>query len=271
MDVETLKTLGYVAVDRPEGMREVADAAMLSWQHFCALPLDEKRIFSGGNRVKDFGYMMRQDKGANADSKELFHVKRLEIGEMRKRAAKITDRRAVEFINAVDALIEQTIGIVAHFTRAVERAYALRGFTSRVLAAQDQWVFRYVHYMRGSMLAHPHTDRGGFTLHLNESDAGGEYLTFDGEWRPWLVSARRTVIFPSMGLQHFSKGKLKALCHRVVANGKTSTHGRYSMVAFIDFFSEHRYDDSRRRLQDFEPGFNYQLSFSDLERLFVPI
>lgn len=270
MDVKTLRTDGYVAFDRPAKMLPVANAAMSSWQRFCALPLEEKRIFSGGDRVKDFGYMLRQDTGPNADAKELFHVKRVQIKEMHALATKVRDRRATEFISAVDALIAETIPIVRLFARGVQETYALPGFAAQVLAAQDQWIFRYVHYLKGEVLANAHPDRGGFTLHLNETHEGGEYLTFGGEWRPWLVSAKRTVIFPSMGLQHLSKGELKALYHRVVANPETRNGGRCSMVAFIDFFNPWRYDDSVKRLQDFPHGFNYKMPFAAFDKLFVP-
>jgi isopenicillin N synthase-like dioxygenase len=124
--------------------------------------------------------------------------------------------------------------------------------------------------MPGETFAHAHADRGGFTLHLYESAGGGEYLGFDKVWRPWPIGGEETIIFPSMVLQHRSKGRLKALCHRVVATEETSQHGRFSMVVFIDFHHSHRYSDAVKRLQDFEPGFNYDLSFSEFDKLFAP-
>ena len=269
IDISNLPTDGFVACDRPPNMQIVHDA-MASWQRFCTLPLEQKRLFSGGNRIKDFGYMLREDKGPNADAKELFHVSRVQIEKLRTIAAKIHDSRAVLFIDVVDELIAETIPIVSHFARNVQQVYRLPGFAARVIAAQDQWVFRYVHYIAGDTLAHGHADRGGFTLHLNETESGGEYFTFEGTWQPWLVSEKRTILFPSMALQHFSKGQLKALWHRVVANGKTRTAGRYSMVAFIDFFNDYRYDDSVKRLQNFEPGFNYAMPHHEFHKLFIP-
>ena len=270
MNVDTLKTLGFVPVAYPVPLRERVLAAMASWQGFCALPEPEKRKLSGGDRLKDFGYMFRNDAGATADRKELFHVVRTNMGEFRRMVREVSDPRAGEFIEAINALIEASAPLVVEFARGVEREFGLSGFADEVSGSQDNWTFRYLHYVGGDMLANAHADRGGFTLHLHESHPGGEYFGFDRAWHPWPVSDTQTIIFPSMALQHRSHNALKALWHRVLPTEETRTAGRYSMVGFIDFPHSFRYNDAVKRLQDFPPGFNYDMPWDEFHSLFVP-
>ncbi len=67
MDVRTLETDGFVRVGYPMALREAVSDALQSWQKFCTLPLEQKRLLSGGDRIKDFGYMRREDVGLTAD------------------------------------------------------------------------------------------------------------------------------------------------------------------------------------------------------------
>lgn len=120
------------------------------------------------------------------------------------------------------------------------------------------------------MLANPHCDRGGFTFHLYESHTGGEYLARDGKWMPWPISTSSTMIFPSMMLQHRSRGLLKALWHRVLSTPETKTNGRFALIGFIDFEHSYMYDYKAKRLQDFPPGFNYDLPFPEFAKMFTP-
>lgn len=270
MKIETLDTLGFVNVKYPPALRARVRKAMVSWKNFCSLPSAEKLKFSQGDRLRDFGYMVRTDTGHRADNKELFHISGRRVAELRARAEGIRDKRAFAFIDAIDLLITESMPLVEDFAREIENRYGLAGFEEETFAARDDWTFRYLHYFGGEMLAHPHADRGGFTLHLHESHGGGEYLGFDGKWHLWPVSGRQTIIFPSMGLQFRSEGKLKALWHRVGPTQETKRNGRYSMVAFIDFRQDHRYNDAAKRIQDFESGFNYRVPFEKFKELFIP-
>ncbi len=270
MNLDTLRSDGYVSVAYPASLRPIVAQAMKSWQDFCTLPDEKKRLLSGGDRLRDFGYMRRQDVGQRADNKELFHAKLSRLDELGERAALLGDKRAVEFMYATDKFLLATVPLIREFAIGAEEHYGLRGFAKEVEQSQQHWTFRFLHYMGGDMLAHPHADRGGFTFHMYEDAPGGEYLDFAKQWRAWPVDHERTIIFPSMGLQFRSQGKLKALCHRVVSTPQTFTAGRYSMVAFIDFAMGVRFDDSRNRLQDFDPGFNYRMSQDEFEGLFIP-
>ncbi len=268
MDISDLKKHGYVRVRYPRDLRTSVVQAMASWQTFCTLPDEVKRAFSGGDRTNDFGYMRREDKVGTADDKELFHVLRSDLPELARRADEVHDKRAVEFIYAVDELVRMAEPVILAFAQETERHYGLKGFAESVLKNRDQWVFRYLHYMGGETLAHAHPDRAGATLHLCESTGGGEYLNFDKKWRPWPLSVDETIIFPSMVLQHLSHGVLKALYHRVTATAESRRSGRFAMVAFVYFQHTHAYNGPR--LQDFEEGFNYDMPFEEFQKLFCP-
>ncbi|MBI4449967.1 hypothetical protein HY634_02830 [Candidatus Uhrbacteria bacterium] len=270
MNIEDLKHRGFVTLKYPSELRGRVQEAMASWRRFCDLPDAQKALLAGGDRLNDFGYMRRRDTGATADNKELFHATKREMPVLADRARAIADERAVQFIHAVDQLITSIEPAVASFAALVEHRYGLAGFEQAVKTSVDRWVFRYLHYFPGETLANAHADRGGFTLHLFESAPGGEYLDLHKRWQPWPVSEEETIIFPGMVLQHRSRGDLKALWHRVVSTEATKASGRFSMVVFVDLRHTHRYNDGAKRLQDFEAGFNYDLPFSELEKLFMP-
>ena len=269
MNIETLDTHGFVAVRYPIHLRMRVQEAMNAWIRFCELPQHEKNMLAGGDRIEDFGYMLRGDRAANADSKELFHLLQARERELMAKAEGVTDRRAVEFIRAVDVLIHSTKDLVREFAENVEARYRCTGFIDEVMNSSHLWTFRFLHYFGGEMLANAHADRLGFTLHLHESDSGGEYLGFDGAWKPWPVNHEQTIIFPSIGLQHRTESQVKALWHRVVPTEKTKADGRYAMVAFIDFPQAREWDKHKYpRVQDFAPGFNYGMPFSKLDSYF---
>jgi len=270
MDVTALEAKGFVSVKYPRTLYHRVQQTMASWEYFCELPKEEKVKLAGGDRLHDFGYMIRKDKGPRADRKEQLHVSERQLAELHKKASTISDRRAVSFINDVGVLIRESQEIVQEFASDVASMYQLDGFERDVMSSKERWTFRYLHYFGGDMLSHAHADRGGFTLHLYESDKGGEYLSFDGVWRSWPINKRNTIILPGMHMQHRSNGKIKALWHRVRANPQTIQKGRFAMVAFIDFLWTHKYDDSKRRLQDFEEGFNYDMPFTEFQKLFTP-
>lgn len=270
MNIDTLDTKGFVSFPYPRLLQEAVLRSLASWRLFCELPFNAKCLLSGGDRINDFGYMRRQDQVPNADEKELFHALRANYPLLLPKARLVDDRRAVGFIRSIDFLITQMTPTVRAFAQAVERRYALPGFTGEVMGSADYWTFRFLRYPKNKpVLAHPHADRGGFTFHLCETESGGEYLGFDDVWRPWPVSRKRTVIFGSMGLQYRSHNKIKALWHRVTPE-PTDIPERYAMVAFIDFQSSHRFNDGKYRLQDFPRGFNYTLPFADFQQYFVP-
>jgi isopenicillin N synthase-like dioxygenase len=277
LDIRQLSQLGFVSVNYDSDTRKVVTEAMSSWRLFTKLPEEKKRLITEGDRVNDFGYMRRQDKVGTADDKELFHAVGRNMEILKEKASKIDDPHVTDFIDKTDHLIEEVNGTVMQFAREVEKRHGLEHFAGRVDISSPNWTFRYLHYFPGSsILAHPHVDRGGFTLHLYESEEGGQYLdSFSKLWIPWPINGDQTIIFPSMGLQHRSQGRIKALCHRVLPSFAPDREGRYALVAFIDFRHTHRYNDDTanggRRLQEFEPGFNYDMPFAEFDKLFVSV
>lgn len=270
MDVSTLKTDGFVSLTYPPQLRAPVHNAMQSWRTFCDLPQESKDILADGNRIHDFGYMRRNDTGDRSDNKELFHLVGRDLPLLYEKSEYIKDVRAIHFIRAIDSLLHATGPLIREFACKVEQQYNLHGFEQQVMKSQDNWTFRYLHYFGGDILAHAHADRGGFTFHLQESAGGGEYLDFGHVWRPWLVNEDQTIIFPGLGLQYRSEGVLKALYHRVQATPETTCKGRYSMVLFIDFKQDHRFNKEVYRVQDLPEGFNYDMPFSEFAEFFVP-
>ncbi|MBM3261194.1 hypothetical protein FJY93_02130 [Candidatus Kaiserbacteria bacterium] len=274
MNIGSLITDGFVSVAYPTSLRSHVVHAMESWKTFCGLPAEEKAGLSGGDRIEDFGYMLRQDTGPHADQKELFHLVGKHLPKLYAQAANVADTRAIDFIRAIDVLMKMSAPLIRQFAHSVEHAFGLEGFEQEVMSSQDSWTFRYLHYFGADaeeMLAHAHADRGGFTFHLYESAPGGEYLDFDYVWQPWEVGANKTIIFPGLGLQYRSACQLTALYHRIMSTPETRRNGRYAMVLFVDFESSHRFNKERwPRIQDFDPGFNYDMSFEQFSRYFMP-
>ena len=272
MEINNLEKEGFVSVKYTDSLRKAVEEAMSSWQRFCQLSDTDKRILSGGDRINDFGYMRRQDKGERADDKELFHASVKNMPILEEKALVIGDERATSYIRDVDTLIREIEPLIKEFVLSIEKTYGLNGLEERVLKAKSKWTFRYLHYfpIEGEMLAHAHADRGDMTLHLYEDYDGGEYLDFENNWQPWPVNKERGIIFPAIGLQYETEGKLKALWHRIKTTEETRKVGRFAMVAFIDFNHDYSWDSSKHRIQNFEQGFNYSMSFKELQNFFAP-
>lgn len=266
MNVDSLLSTGFVSVEYPRELRLCVIRATESWERFCNLPTETKLLLSKGDREKDFGYMLRNDTAD--DPKELFHLLGNNVDELRRMAGSISDSRALEFIESGDAMIRAMVPLIREFARQVEARFGLVGFENETMNCQKFWTFRFLHYFGSPMLAMAHADRGGFTLHNYESESGGEYLNFQGKWRPWPVSEKETIIFPGMCLQYRSESQLKALWHRVTSTPQSQTHGRYAMVTFIDFASGML--KPVKRLQDMPEGFNYKMSFDELKQFMIP-
>lgn len=270
MIIRTLSDCGFVTVPYPEALRQIVDDAMASWQSFCTLPKPDKNKFAQGNRDRDFGYMKRGSQGE--DLKELFHLELRTIEDLAQIATTVDDRRAVNFIQSVGSLINGVAPLIAEFSSQASLNYQMPKLEDQIMANQRSWVFRFIHYIGGSeLLAQPHVDRGGITLHLAESDDGGQYLSFDRQWLSWPVNRQQTIIFGGLKLQHASENNIKALCHQVTANSYSKRLGRYSIVAFIDFNYDFDFHGHGRRLQEYTPGFNYQITDEELQGMFNPI
>jgi isopenicillin N synthase-like dioxygenase len=284
---KSLETQGYHAIRLENherlnaAVREAADA----WMAFCALPDELKQRFdySGDTAVgSGVGYELKKQKDAHGkdlpfDLKEDFHARAKSRQLLMHEATKVGPT-AISFVAAALNISAHLSPVVREFTRLAERAYGMPHFERDTLKAMALWTMRFNHYFPSgdatAIIATQHTDKGCFTPHLFESDAGLERLTMHPDpaqrvWEPMPVNTRETVIFPGLRLQLRSRNKLKATCHRVIANERTALVGRYSAVAFCDSLNTPYFDKERvGRTQNFGPGFNYDMPFTEYEKLF---
>jgi len=277
LDVGTLETCGYVNVPYPAGLRAKVYDAISVWKDFCTLPNDTKRriSYSGDTNVSGVGYELKLDRGATKDLKEDFHLRMSERSFLTKEALKIGNV-ATTFVEKALELNELMVPVIQEFAGAVETYFAMPKFAQDVQEKHPRALIRFLHYFGdrepADEIAVPHVDKGGFTLHLYESHPGLEYLSYEGQWKPIAFSENETAIIPAMRLQYRSNNRLKATCHRVVANEGSSKDGRYSAVCFVDFAGTPYYDKVRAgRLQDRPAGFNYKMPFPEFTQLFTTL
>lgn len=268
-----LRLNGFVNVDYPETLRHAVENAVVSWKSFCALPKEEKNAFAflEDNHGDGAGYELKEAKGDKKDLKENFHVTLFQYD----RLAKIANKRTFPFLNDAKTLIDCIEPLIVNFARGIEEDFQVDGLADAVARDKSYWIFRYLHYFSdqqaGTEIAAPHVDKGGFTLHLYESDDGLEYFSMqDRVWKPMPVHSRQTVIIPAAQLQLASKGELKGLYHRVVATDKTAKIGRFSMVCFIPFQHIPMYNKKvYGNMQGHEIGFNYSIEHHEYAQLFI--
>lgn len=268
-----LQEYGLVNVDYPDDLREVVVNAVASWKAFCELPLEDKCAFTFQHDAHGdgCGYELKEVKESKKDLKENFHVTLLK----HPRLAEIANQRAFPFLSDSKRLLDLIEPLILDFARAVESDFAVEGLLNEVIRSKPYWMLRYLHYFGdqqvGCEIAAAHADKGGFTLHLYESDEGLQHYCIQQRiWKPMPVHEKQTVIIPAAQLQLMSKGKLKALYHRVVATEQTACSGRFSMVCFIPFDNVPSYNKTiYGSMQGHEVGFNYDLTHGDFATLFA--
>lgn len=272
VSISELRDLGFVTVAYPAKLREAVEKAVASWKVFCGLPSEEKVAFSflEDGHGDGAGYELKEEKGSKKDLKENFHVTLFQHG----RLSAIANQRTFPFLADAKILLDCMEPLVLGFAREIEEEQGVEGLAQEVALSKPYWILRYLHYFgdqkEGGELAAPHTDKGGFTLHLYESDEGLEcYCVKTRRWMPMPVYQNQTVIIPAMQLQLRSEGSLKALYHRVVATEKTARDGRFSMVCFITMDHSPKYNKKAYgNTQTHEIGFNYSISHADFSRFF---
>lgn len=271
--IKNLATAGFVSVSYPPELRRAIARTVESWKAFCALPEDFKKSLPYSNNADGVGYELKQGDGPKGDRKENFDVTTAGMAWLDRHASEVGNREALGFLANATGLIGLIRPIILDFARQAEKAFGLDGFVQEVEESEDVFFVRFIHYFgdrqTGDEIASAHADQSGFTLHLFESDPGLQCLTFNEKWIDMPVSKGETVIIPSMQMQLRSKGALKALCHRVVATADTAQTGRFSAVCFVQLKKTPKYDkDKHGRLQEKAPGFNYDMSFEEFEKLF---
>ena len=220
------------------------------------------------------GYELKQTPGANLDVKEDFHFTLGSEGWIFGVAEEMKSPTVSRFVEDARSLAHAMEPLVLDFAQSLERQFALTGLVQEVADSKGSWFVRFLHYFGGRKpgdeIATPHADKSGFTLHLYESDPGLQYLDFKKAWQEMPVSAGETVIIPGMRMQYRSRNQLKALYHRVVATAETAAQGRFSAVVFVHLNRTPAYNKQKSgRLQEFQPGFNYEMPFEEFSRLFA--
>jgi 2OG-Fe(II) oxygenase superfamily len=271
--ITDLKTKGHVAVEYPADLRVAVEEAVAAWVQFCALSTVAKTALPYSNGGTGVGYELKNGVGNKADRKENFDVTTAGIDWLAANIEAIGNPVALDFVERATGLVAYVKPLILEFARQCEEEYGLEGFLAEVEASEPQFFIRFIHYFGdrelGDETATAHTDQSGFTLHLFESDRGLQCLPYDGEWEDMHVSAGETVIIPAMQMQLRSVGNLRALCHRVIAYPETAEAGRYAAVCFVQLVHTPKYDkDGAGRLQEKEPGFNYDMPIVEFRKLF---
>jgi hypothetical protein len=274
--VGDLATRGLVYIAYPGELRAGVEKAVESWKQFCGESEGARSRFPyNSNSGMGVGYELKKVQGTSLDVKEDFHFTMGAKKWIMETAESIGDEKMMRFVKDAEGLVNLMEPLVLDFASRVEKEFGLDGFEEEVKASKDIWFVRFLHYFGarkdGDEIATPHADKSGFTLHLYESDPGLQYLDFKKQWQEMPVSSGETAIIPGMRLQYRSKNRLKAIYHRVIATKETADRGRFSAVCFIHLKRTPEYNKQKAgRLQEFPPGFNYDMPFGEFSGLFIP-
>jgi hypothetical protein len=265
---------GIYNLKYPMELREKVISALEAWKKFVNTDDAVTEQFPYAQGV---GYEHQKGGGVTNDHKKDFHYTEDGADFLFEAASKSgNELRQVseELIKQASYLIAYLGPTVWQFANEMEKELGIENFANEVMASRGTWFLRFLHYpgdrQVGECMAVPHIDKSAFTFHLYESDPGLQALTYgEKKWVNTPVSETETVIFPGFQLQRKTEGKVTALCHRVVATEKTYSTGRYSMVVFFSLKNTPKYDKTQGRLQDFTPGFNYELSPGEVQKMFT--
>ncbi len=273
MKIQELKSKGFVKLSYPKDLRKAVDGTVESWKKFCALPIWVKQNLPYSNNADGVGYEIKDGSGNKGDRKENFDVTTGGKEWLEKHIDEIKNPTALEFVEKATALVSLLKPSILEFAKESEKAFGLKDFVREVEASESTFFVRFIHYF-GSReineeIAVAHTDQSGFTFHIFESDEGFQCLSQGKKWIDIPITEGGTVIIPSMQMQLRSDGELKATCHRVIATSETAKDGRYSAVCFVQLKNTAKYNkDIHGRLQEKEPGFNYDMPHKKFRELF---
>lgn len=265
--ITSLRSHGVAMMPYTPELRHLVNEAAVAWQEFCQLPAEEKmRLAQTSTAV---GYELKDGVGPQADRKENFDITTSATDVLNH------DKSQHDFITKAARVSAAMAELALDFAHQVEMTYEVADLTARTEASTGQIFTRFLHYFgdrsAGEEIATPHCDQSGFTFHLFETAGGCQRL--DYESRSWIdmpVEPGKLAAFPAMQLQLLSGGELKALSHRVIATDETKELGRFAMVCFVKLNHTPAYDkETHGRLQEFTPGFNYDMSPAGFSQLFT--
>lgn len=265
-----------ITVEYPTKVRELVKSCMLQWHTVCMRsPLEnrQKLVFVEGPGG-DAGYEYRakgEDKNkVPIDPKETLQVNTAQMDNLLMNAG--GDVNITTLLTSLTSLQSELRPFILGFAEELQKNFNLPSdFTHRIWLNRDFWTLRLLHYLPGSIrefIAAHHVDRGDFSLHLNESLPGLEYLGEDMIWRPMEMDESSTAIIPSLQMQCISGNKIKAVEHQVKSSPTSRLFGRYSMVNFVDMISPRYNKVEFGRTQKFPEGYTYTMSDSELASWF---
>lgn len=163
--------------------------------------------------------------------------------------------------------------IVEKYATKIEKEADIDGLVNEVMMNKSSWILRYLHYFGGKdkpIMANPHIDKSGFTIHLYESDPGlGYYCMHTKIWKSIINSNEYLTIMNGAQIQLRTKNKFIAHCHRVLNDNTTVMKDRHVLVCFIPLERTPRYNKTKYgNMQSHEPGFNYHLSYKKFSKFF---
>lgn len=281
----TLTNCGYAEAQYPKYMRDIVQQVAKAWDDFCALPREIRKQFPYNSDSMGSGYELKETVGENLDQKANFDVSLGHASWLRETARTIGNEVITSFVEGALSVLENLRPVILDFAETVENEACVEGLLQEVRDGHDLWFLRFIDYpagkKSGEVMATPHVDQSGFTLHLFESVEGLQrydqepptpYTPEKTYQRGWgFVGGRRgiTMISVNMQLQLRSQGRLKALCHRVITTNNAPEKGRRSAVCFVGFKNTPKYDKKRHgRLQEFPVGFNYDMPIEQFADLF---
>ncbi|MBU2103800.1 hypothetical protein KKD95_02195 [Patescibacteria group bacterium] len=277
----SLKEHGVMNAVYPAQIRSGVLEIQRACEAFYSLPLEVKRLlpYQQFDAESGAGYEYKDNKNqpgispSTRDFKENLHLKMKYLGWLREKAGASNEPVIVELVEAYASFMGHLAPWVSEIATAIEEQHGIPGLARDVLANQDLWVLRSLHYFgdrnADAELAKPHTDKCCFTPHLYENDSGLERLTYENAWVPMPVGEGETAIIPGMQLQNISDNELRATWHRVKANEHTAVAGRFSMVCFVTAANRPFIDSARAgRMQDLGVGSTYRLPLEEVRKLF---
>lgn len=240
-------------VDYPPALTALIGEAA-PWRDFCALPeeVKQKLHFPDAWYGGEVGYRRRRRKEGR-DEKEYFHHtgKRFAEHVANPEVQKLTDEFPIvrEFLAYCETVHREAAKFIEGIVRESERD--IPGFRENVFPEGEiTATLRLLNYLPGSaeekVLADPHFDRGGFTLHLFETHPGLEYLDWDYAWKNVPIEHGKTVIFTGYQLSEFTGGKCQKTWHRVVQDKALGGRNRFSMVYFCELINQPLYPADAR-------------------------
>jgi isopenicillin N synthase-like dioxygenase len=271
--IKDLETKGFYVLPYPPAVRACVVKAAKAWKLFYALPAEVKAKLPYSNGGAGVGYERKDGVGKNADRKENFDVTSEGLAWLEANNVQTTEPALHDLVTNTMSLLEAVRPTILEFARESELEFGIKSFEEEISASTSTFFTRFIHYSAdrevGEETAVSHVDQSGFTLHLYENKKGLRCLTYDGKWIDMPVSEGETVIIPDMQMQLRSNGRLRALCHQVVATEETAKSPRDSAVLFVQFKNTRKYDKERcGRLQERTPGFNYNMPIGEFEKMF---